>query len=61
LGAQGNSLIKNKNYRKLDQKLTKIFNVVCLKQLSSIEGRFCFCSNEMQQSRILRAKQMKGK
>ena len=24
-------------------------------------GYFCFCSNEMQQSRILRAKQKKGK
>ena len=26
-------------------------------QLSSIEGRFCFCSNEMQLCRIWRAKQ----
>ena len=26
-------------------------------QLLSIQGRFCFCSNEMQQCRIWRAKQ----
>ena len=30
------------------------------RQLLTIRGGFCFCSNEMQQSRIWRAKQNKG-
>jgi hypothetical protein len=43
--AMGDDFILNDNFRQLG----------C--QLSSIQGGFCFCSNEMQLCRIWRAKQ----